>query len=167
MLLVVLFTPVLLGGLHVPRVVKVVLTKLIVKRRNFGVLIHSDDFRLFNGINLCCVVFLTNLRVGVKSFGRGQNGTLILKLLTFVIPVNVNLMAGVTLLGCKMLASILLTDVCTSRALITCPVIVHCNISQRHDIDVTIKKATIASALALLILTIINNVFGKRSSNFF
>lgn len=167
MLLVVLFTPVLLGGLHVPRVVNVVLTKLTINRRKFGVLTHSDDFRLFKGIKLCCVVFLTNLRVGVKSFGRAQGGTLILKLLTFVMPVKVKFITGISCLGCNVVASMLLTDVCTSRALITCPVIAHFKISHRHDMDVTMKKATIASALALLILTIVNNLFGKRANNFF
>lgn len=69
----------MLKHLRVPRVVNVVLTKIIVNRCNFGILRQSDDFRLFKGMKLCCVVFLTKLRVSVRSFGGGQAGKLIFK----------------------------------------------------------------------------------------
>lgn len=90
MLVVVLFTPVVLKHLHVPRVVNVVLTKMIMNGCNFGVLRHSDDFRLFKGMKLCCVVFLTNLRVSVSSFGGGEAGKLIFNVFAFLVPVKLN-----------------------------------------------------------------------------
>lgn len=61
----------------------------------------------------------------------------------------------------------LLTDVCTSRALVTCPVVDHCKLSELEDMGVAVNNATMAIALTLVVLTIVNNVCGKAISNVF
>lgn len=85
-LLVVLFTPVVVNGLEVPRVVKVILTNVLINGCKLGVLRQSTSFRLFNGIKLCCVVFLTTLRVSVRNVGGGGSQLVVCNLLAYFIP---------------------------------------------------------------------------------
>lgn len=71
-LVVVLTTPLLLGGLGVPCLLKLVVTNTIVNPRKLGLILHSDDVVLSKATNLLCVVFLSKLSVSASSFG-GDN----------------------------------------------------------------------------------------------
>ncbi len=84
-----LLTP-FLHRLHVPCVIKLVLLNVIIKRCKFGVVRHSHDFRVFKRINICCVVFVTTLRLSVNSIRRCKKRKLHFDTLAFLLPFIVN-----------------------------------------------------------------------------
>ncbi len=155
LILVVVLTTPLLRQVGVPRVVNLVTTNVVFNPCKLGVLDGSTDFRLFNGIKVLCVVFLTDLGVSVGSFGRGDRGKVIFKLLSLVVPVVVKMLSNVCVLGLPVLDTLLVSDVCTDRALVTCPVIDRLNISRGHSIDVLVANAVVTITASLLVLTIV------------
>lgn len=158
-LIIILFAPMVLGRLHIPHIIGMILAGVIVGQYGFNVLERDSSFELFGKVGLYYIMFLAGLEMDMEDFKKNRTKALIFGIFTFLIPMVLGIWSSMQLLGYGFTTAILLASMYASHTLIAYPIISRYGLSRLRSVSITIGGTAITVALALLVLAVIGGMY--------
>lgn len=158
-LLIILFAPMILGRLHIPHIIGMILAGILIGEYGFNILIRDDSFKLFGKVGLYYIMFLAGLEMDLEDFKKNRTKGLVFGLLTFSIPMILGIWSSVAILDYSLISSILLASMYASHTLIAYPIISRYGLTRLRSVSITIGGTAITVVLALLILAVIGGMY--------
>lgn len=164
-LTIILFAPMILGRLHIPHIVGMILAGVLVGKYGFNILERDSSFELFGKVGLYYIMFLAGLEMDMEDFKKNRIKALIFGILTFLIPMILGVWSSMELLGYGFTTAVLLASMYASHTLIAYPIVGRYGLARLRSVSITIGGTAITVALALLILAVIGGMYKGESSD--
>ncbi len=158
-LIIILFAPIILGRLHIPHIIGMILAGILVGEHGFNILERDSSFELFGKVGLYYIMFLAGLEMDMEDFKKNRIKSLVFGLFTFFIPMILGVWSSMDLLGYGFTTSVLLASMYASHTLIAYPIISRYGLARLRSVNITIGGTAITVALALLILAVISGMY--------
>ena len=158
-LIIILFAPMVLGRLHIPHIIGMILAGVVVGQYGFNILERDSSFELFGKVGLYYIMFLAGLEMDMEDFKKNRVKALVFGLFTFLIPMILGVWSSMSLLDYGMTTSVLLASMYASHTLIAYPIVSRYGLSRLRSVSITIGGTAITVALALLILAVIGGMY--------
>ena len=71
-LIIILFAPMILGRLHIPHIIGMILAGVVIGEYGFNVLERDSSFELFGKVGLYYIMFLAGLEMDMEDFKKNQ-----------------------------------------------------------------------------------------------
>ena len=128
-LIIILFAPMILGRLHIPHIIGMILAGVLIGEHGFHVLDRDSSFELFGKVGLYYIMFLAGLEMNMGDFKETRNKALVLGLLAFIVPIGIGFVANVSYLKYGVITSVLLASMYASHTLVAYPIVTRFGIS--------------------------------------
>ena len=69
-LIIILFAPMILGRLHIPHIIGMILAGVVIGEYGFNVLERDSSFELFGKVGLYYIMFLAGLEMDMEDFKK-------------------------------------------------------------------------------------------------
>lgn len=69
-LIIILFAPMILGRLHIPHIIGMILAGVLIGEHGFHVLDRDSSFELFGKVGLYYIMFLAGLEMDMEDFKK-------------------------------------------------------------------------------------------------
>ena len=158
-LIIILFAPMVLGRLHIPHIIGMILAGVVVGQYGFNILERDSSFELFGKVGLYYIMFLAGLEMDMEDFKKNRVKALVFGLFPFLIPMILGVWSSMSLLDYGMTTSVLLASMYASHTLIAYPIVSRYGLSRLRSVSITIGGTAITVALALLILAVIGGMY--------
>ena len=136
-LIIILFAPMILGRLHIPHIIGMILAGVLIGEHGFHVLDRDSSFELFGKVGLYYIMFLAGLEMDMEDFKKNRMKSVVFGLLTFLIPMALGIWSS----------------------MIAYPIISRYGLSRLRSVNITIGGTAITVTLALIILAVIGGMF--------
>lgn len=166
-LIIILFAPMILGRLHIPHIIGMILAGVIIGEHGFNILERDSSFELFGKVGLYYIMFLAGLEMDLEDFKKNRIKGLVFGILTFSIPMILGIWSSTQFLGYGLITSILLASMYASHTLIAYPIISRYGLSRIRSVSITIGGTAITVVLALLILAVIGGMYKGEANDMF
>lgn len=117
-LIIILFAPMILGRLHIPHIIGMILAGVLIGEHGFHVLDRDSSFELFGKVGLYYIMFLAGLEMDMEDFKKNRMKSVVFGLLTFLIPMALGIWSSMSMLGYGFLTAVLLASMYASHTLI-------------------------------------------------
>ena len=121
-LLIILFAPLVMGKLHIPHIVGMILAGMLIGKHGLNLLEFDDSFELFGKVGMYYIVFLAGLELDMDDFKKNQLKGITFGLLSFSIPMVIGTFTSLTILHYGVASSLLLASIYASNTLIAYPI---------------------------------------------
>lgn len=158
-LTIILFAPMILGRLHIPHIVGMILAGVVIGEFGLNILQRDSSFELFGKVGLYYIMFLGGLDMDMDDFKKNRQKTIVFGLLTFIIPMALGIWSGMSLLHYSFVTATLLASMYASHTLIAYPIITRYGLSRKRSVSITIGGTAITVTFALLILAVISGMY--------
>lgn len=158
-LIIILFAPMILGRLHIPHIIGMILAGVVIGEYGFNILVRDSSFELFGKVGLYYIMFLAGLEMDLEDFKKNKVKGVVFGILTFLIPMILGIWSSMDILGYGLTTSVLLASMYASHTLIAYPIISRYGLSRIKSVNITIAGTAITVVLALLILAIIGGMY--------
>ena len=98
-LIIILFAPMILGRLHIPHIIGMILAGVLIGEHGFHVLDRDSSFELFGKVGLYYIMFLAGLEMDMEDFKKNRMKSVVFGLLTFLIPMALGIWSSMSMLG--------------------------------------------------------------------
>lgn len=105
-LIIILFAPMILGRLHIPHIIGMILAGVLIGEHGFHVLDRDSDFELFGKVGLYYIMFLAGLEMDMEDFKKNRMKSVVFGLLTFLIPMALGIWSSMSMLGYGFLTAV-------------------------------------------------------------
>ena len=122
-LIIILFAPMILGRLHIPHIIGMILAGVVIGEYGFNVLERDSSFELFGKVGLYYIMFLAGLEMDMEDFKKNRTKGLVFGWFTFIIPMALGVWSSMELLGYGFTTAVLLASMYASHTLIAYPII--------------------------------------------
>jgi Kef-type K+ transport system membrane component KefB/nucleotide-binding universal stress UspA family protein len=154
-IIVILLGPVLAERVRIPGMVGLLVGGWLIGPNGLGIV--SDGFGIVSElgtIGLLYLMFLAGLELDLGVFARVRRQAIIFALLTFVAPLGLGIVAGLTL-GYEAAAAVLLGSLLASHTLVTYPVVKRLGLSSNKAIAIAVGATIVTDTLALMVLAVV------------
>ena len=158
-LIIILFAPMILGRLHIPHIIGMILAGVLIGEHGFHVLDRDSSFELFGKVGLYYIMFLAGLEMDMEDFKKNRTKSFVFGWLTFLIPMALGIWSSMSMLGYGFLTAVLLASMYASHTLIAYPIISRYGLSRLRSVNITIGGTAVTVTLALIILAVIGGMF--------
>ena len=158
-LIIILFAPMILGRLHIPHIIGMILAGVLIGEHGFHVLDRDSSFELFGKVGLYYIMFLAGLEMDMEDFKKNRTKSFVFGWLTFLIPMVLGIWSSMSMLGYGFLTAVLLASMYASHTLIAYPIISRYGLSRLRSVNITIGGTAVTVTLALIILAVIGGMF--------
>lgn len=158
-LIIILFAPMILGRLHIPHIIGMILAGVIIGEYGFNILERDSSFELFGKVGLYYIMFLAGLEMDMEDFKKNRTKGLVFGWFTFIIPMILGVWSSMELLGYGFVTSVLLASMYASHTLIAYPIISRYGLSRLRSVSITIGGTAVTVTLALIILAVIGGMY--------
>ena len=158
-LIIILFAPMILGRLHIPHIIGMILAGVLIGEHGFHVLDRDSSFELFGKVGLYYIMFLAGLEMDMEDFKKNRTKSIVFGWLTFLIPMGLGIWSSMNVLGYGFLTAVLLASMYASHTLIAYPIISRYGLSRLRSVNITIGGTAVTVTLALIILAVIGGMF--------
>ena len=134
-LIIILFAPMILGRLHIPHIIGMILAGVLIGEHGFHVLDRDSSFELFGKVGLYYIMFLAGLEMDMEDFKKNRMKSVVFGLLTFLIPMALGIWSSMSMLGYGFLTAVLLASMYASHPLIAYPIISRYGLSRLRRRD--------------------------------
>ena len=110
-LIIILFAPMILGRLHIPHIIGMILAGVLIGEHGFHVLDRDSSFELFGKVGLYYIMFLAGLEMDMEDFKKNRMKSVVFGLLTFLIPMALGIWSSMSMLGYGFLTAVLLASI--------------------------------------------------------
>ena len=166
-LIIILFAPMILGRLHIPHIIGMILAGVLVGEYGFHILEWDSSFELFRKVGLYYIMFLAGIEMDMEDFKKNRTKGLVFGLLTFLIPMGLGIWSSMSLLNYGLLTSILLASMYASHTLIAYPIISRYGLARLRSVNITIGGTAITVTLALIVLAVIGGMFKTETGPYY
>ena len=163
-LLIILFAPMIMNRLRIPHIIGMVIAGIIVGQYGLNILERDASFELFGQVGLYFIMFLAGLEMDMEGLRKHSMRMLAFGILTFVIPFLLVYVAGRSLMGYSIQATLLLCCVMASNTLIAYPIVCKYGLQRHKAVTLSVGASMFALLMALLSLSIIVGVYDKETA---
>lgn len=158
-LIIILFAPMILGRLHIPHIIGMILAGVIVGQYGFNILERDSSFELFGKVGLYYIMFLAGLEMDMEDFKKNRIKALVFGLFTFLVPMVLGVWSSMVFLDYGFTTAVLLASMYASHTLIAYPIVSRYGLTRLRSVSITIGGTAITVALALLILAVVSGMY--------
>ena len=158
-LIIILFAPMILGRLHIPHIIGMILAGVLIGEHGFHVLDRDSSFELFGKVGLYYIMFLAGLEMDMDDFKKNRTKGLVFGMFTFLIPMGLGIWSSMSMLNYGFLTSVLLASMYASHTLIAYPIISRYGLSRQRTVSITIGGTAVTVVLALMVLAVIGGMY--------
>jgi Kef-type K+ transport system membrane component KefB/nucleotide-binding universal stress UspA family protein len=166
-LTIILFAPMILGRLHIPHIIGMILAGVVIGEHGLHLLNYDDSFKLFGKVGLYYIMFLAGLEMDMEDFKKNRAKALGFGLFTFFIPMILGIWSGMQILGYGFITATLLASMYASHTLIAYPIVSRYGLSKLRSVNITIGGTAITVTLALIVLAVIGGIYKGTSSGWY
>lgn len=158
-LVIILFAPIVMGKLHIPHIIGMILAGVVIGEYGFNILERDSSFELFGKVGLLYIMFLAGLEMDMDDFKKNQTKGLVFGLWTFIIPMVLGIASSMYILDYSLVTSVLLASMYASHTLIAYPIISRYGLTRIRSVSITIGGTAITVVLALGVLAVIGGMY--------
>lgn len=158
-LIIILFAPMILGRLHIPHIIGMILAGVLIGEHGFHILDRDSSFELFGKVGLYYIMFLAGLEMDMEDFKKNRTKGIVFGLFTFTIPMVLGVWSSMSFLGYGFTTAVLLASMYASHTLIAYPIISRYGLSRLRCVNITIGGTAVTVTLALIILAVIGGMY--------
>ena len=151
-MLIILFSPIIMGKLRIPHLIGMVLAGILVGKYGLNILERDNSFELFGKVGLYYIMFLAALEMDMEGLKRSKYQMLILGLLTFLIPFALTYWMGTSLLGYLPTAALLLGCIMSSNTLVSYPIVTRYGLQNKSCVSLSVGSSMLSLLLSLITL---------------
>ena len=166
-LIIILFAPIILGRLHIPHIIGMILAGVIIGKHGFNILERDSSFELFGKVGLYYIMFLAGLEMDMEDFKKNRVKSFVFGIITFVTPMALGIWSSMELLGFGFVTAALLASMYASHTLIAYPIVSRYGLSRLRSVNITIGGTAVAVTLALIVLAVIGGMYKGTTGNLF
>ena len=89
----------ILGRLHIPHIIGMILAGVLIGEHGFHVLDRDSSFELFGKVGLYYIMFLAGLEMDMEDFKKNRTKSIVFGWLTFLIPMGLGIWSSMSVLG--------------------------------------------------------------------
>ena len=166
-LIIILFAPMILGRLHIPHIIGMILAGVIIGEHGFNILERDSSFNLFGKVGLYYIMFLAGLEMDMEDFKKNRVKSFVFGIITFITPMILGIWSSMELLGYGFTTATLLASMYASHTLIAYPIVSRYGLSRLRSVNITIGGTAVAVTLALIVLAVIGGMYKDKADNLF
>ena len=166
-LIIILFAPMILGRLHIPHIIGMILAGVLIGEHGFHVLDRDSSFELFGKVGLYYIMFLAGLEMNMGDFKKNRGKAVVLGLLAFVIPMALGFITNMTVLKYGFITSVLLASMYASHTLVAYPIVIRYGVSRHRSVSIAVGGTAVTDTLTLLVLAVVGGMFKGESGGLF
>ncbi len=156
-LLIILFSPIIMGRLRIPHIIGMVLAGVLVGPYGLDLLARDASFELFGFVGLNYIMFLAGLEMDLDGLKKNKGRVTLFGLLTFLVPFLLTYLMGVWLLHYSVKGSLVLSCIMASNTLVAYPIVGRYGLVRHRSVTLSIGGTMISLFLALVTLAMIVN----------
>jgi len=166
-LLIILFSPILLKRLHIPGIIGLIISGVIIGPHGLNILSQSSAIDLFSTIGLLYIMFIAGLELDLNEFKVNRHKSVMFGFLTFILPLSIGFPVCFYVLGYGFNASFLTASMFATHTLLTYPIVSKFGLVKNQAVAITVGGTILTDTAVLLILSIIKeNQLGELSQGF-
>ena len=151
-MLIILFSPIIMGKLRIPHLIGMVLAGILVGKYGLNILERDNSFELFGKVGLYYIMFLAALEMDMEGIKRSKYQMLVFGLLTFLIPFALTYWMGTSLLGYLPTAALLLGCIMASNTLVSYPIVTRYGLQNKSCVSLSVGSSMLSLLLSLITL---------------
>ena len=151
-MLIILFSPIIMGKLRIPHLIGMVLAGILVGKYGLNILERDNSFELFGKVGLYYIMFLAALEMDMEGIKRSKYQMLVFGLLTFLIPFALTYWMGTSLLGYLPTAALLLGCIMASNTLVSYPIVTRYGLQNKSCVSLSVGSSMLSLLLSLVTL---------------
>ena len=137
-LIIILFAPMILGRLHIPHIIGMILAGVLIGEHGFHVLDRDSSFELFGKVGFYYIMFLAGLEMDMEDFKKNRTKSFVFGWLTFLIPMALGIWSSMSMLGYGFLTAVCWQVCMLPILLIAYPIISRYGLSRLRSVNITI-----------------------------
>lgn len=163
-LMIILFAPIVLGRLHIPHIIGMILAGVLIGEHGFNILVRDSSFELFGKVGLYYIMFLAGLEMNMEDFKTIKGKAVVLGLLAFIIPMGLGFVSNMVVLKYGLITSVLLASMYASHTLVAYPIVIRYGVSRQRSVSIAVGATAVTDSLTLLVLAVIGGIFKEEDS---
>lgn len=166
-LAIILFAPLVMGRLHIPHIVGMILAGMLVGPTGLGIIDRDSSFEIFGKVGLYYIMFLASLEMDLQHMKRIRYQALTLGFAAFVIPLVMGVASNVFLLNYGLATSVLLASMYASHTLIAYPIVIRYGVARQKSVSIAVGGTIVTDTLTLLTLAFIAGMYREDVQGWF
>ncbi|MCI6672620.1 MAG: cation:proton antiporter [Prevotella sp.] len=166
-LLMILFSPIIMGRLRIPHIIGMVLAGVLVGEYGLNILKRDASFELFGSVGLYYIMFLAGLEMDMEGLKKNKGRISAFGLLTFAVPFILTYFMSLYLLNYSEMSALLLGCIMSSNTLIAYPIVGRYGLTQHPCVTLSVGGTMFSLLLSLIGMAMIVNSFGGGSGGAF
>ncbi len=153
-LTIILFAPIILDRLHIPHIIGLIFSGMLIGPYGFNILEYDASFEIFGNVGLLYLMFLVGLEMSISDFKKNKKRGISFGLITFIIPLLAGLAVSHYALKLNWVASALLSTIYASHTLISFPIVSRYGVVKSRSVSIAIAGTVIAVVVALTTMAV-------------
>lgn len=157
-LAIILLVPLILQRLKIPYVIGLILAGVAVGPYGFNVVARDMSFEVFGQVGILYLMFLAGLEIDMfnlkKNLGRG----LTFGVYTFIIPLIVGAVVGLTALSLSVSAAMLVAAMFAAHTLLAYPIVSRFGLTRNSAVVIAVAGTIVTVLGSLIVLAIVGDV---------
>lgn len=166
-LLMILFSPIIMGKLRIPHIIGMVLAGVLVGKDGFNILERDASFEIFGQVGLYYIMFLAGLELDMEGLKKNSRQVIIFCLLTFLCPFVLIYGAFTSLLHYGGMAALLISTIMADNTLIAYPIVGRYGLTKHVTTTISVGGTMLALLVSLIILSSITNSVNGNGGTMF
>ncbi|MBR2476155.1 MAG: cation:proton antiporter, partial [Bacteroidaceae bacterium] len=154
-LTIILFAPIILDRLHIPHIIGLIFSGMVIGPHGFNLLEYDASFEIFGNVGLLYLMFLVGLEMSISDFNKNKKRGISYGIITFLIPLLSGLVVSHYIFGLNWVASALLSTIYASHTLISFPIVTRYGVAKSRSVSIAIAGTVIAVIVALTTMAVI------------
>ncbi len=161
-LFIILLAPIFLRKLHIPGIIGLIISGVVIGPFGFNLLAKNSAVDLFSTIGLLYIMFIAGLELDMNEFKRHRNKSILFGFFTFIFPLSIGFPVCYYLLGYNFNASFLTASMFATHTLLAYPIVSKLGVSKNQAVAITVGGTILTDTAVLIILAVI---MGRNMGN--
>lgn len=180
-LLIILLSPIVFDRLHIPHIVGLILSGVLLGPHGLHVLDYDSSFVLLGQVGVLYIMFLAGVDMDMNDLRQNRGRSLVFGIYTFLIPLIIGLITSIVLVyfiytnmadeggflwvngdpDSRMsllkycgLSAMVLSSMYSSNTLLAYPIAARFGVTKNRSVNITVGGTMITTVLALLLLAV-------------
>lgn len=154
-LIIILLAPIILKKLHIPGIIGLIISGIIVGPYGLNILAKTSAVDLFSTIGLLYIMFIAGLELDLNEFKTHKYKSVIFGIFTFALPLGIGFPVCHYLLHYNFYASLLIASMFATHTLVTYPIVSKFGLNKNQAVAVTVGGTILTDTAVLIILAVI------------
>lgn len=165
-LVIILVVPLLCKKIHIPAIVGLILTGILIGPYGSGLVERTETIDVFGQLGILYIMFLSGIEIDMEGLKRTRGKSIAFGALSFFLPLVAGFGGGL-LLGMNPWSALLMASILGSHTLMTYPVVSRFGIQKNEAVNLVIGATVFCVTGAMLILAAVSSRFHESFGLFY